>query len=175
MRFTMKYKTKVICAFWVICIPSLILGETLVRSQSYKQINENAADFSFSLVNLGSVQSELQCFRHCNSDGNCCGVGIRQSTLEKALNCLVMKKESASQVTNQDLADVQVYVKGNTYKVSVACLLDFIALRENSKCGDWENLKKINMDSKCEMCLFFCSNYFYAKQILNKILIQNMI
>ena len=77
----MKNKKKLICAFWVICIPSVVLVETLVQSESYKQIN--TADFSFSLVNLALVQNELRCFRHCNSDDNCRGVGLVEETGEK--------------------------------------------------------------------------------------------
>ena len=49
-----------------------------VQSDEYKWVKENDINFSFSLVNLGSVQSELQYFRHCNSDDNCRGVGLVQ-------------------------------------------------------------------------------------------------
>ena len=108
----MKNNTKVICALWVICNPSLI--SALVRSESYKWTKENDINFSFSLVNLGRVVgSKFQCFRHCNSDANCRGVCL---VLEKKeLTCFMMKNESAGQAANLNLADVQVNVKGNTY------------------------------------------------------------
>ena len=85
-----------------------------MQSETYKQIKKNAGDSSFSLVNLGSVQNELQCFRHC-SDDNCGGVGLVEETGEKkGLNCFMVKNESASQVASQE--DVRVYIKGNTCK-----------------------------------------------------------
>ena len=111
----MKNKRKAICALWMICISSIVLAKTLVRSEKYQQLKGQDVDLSFSLVNQGSVQSKLECFRHCNSDDDCRGVGLVQETGEKkALNCFMVKKKSAGQVANQDLAGVRVYVKGNT-------------------------------------------------------------
>ena len=99
----MKIKIKLICAVWVIYIQSV----AFVLSERYHRIKENDIGFSFSLVNLESVQSQLECFRHCNSDDNCRGVSLVQET--NGLNCFMMKKGSG----NQDLAGVQVYFKGN--------------------------------------------------------------
>ena len=111
----MKKKTKLICAFRVICIPSIVFAQTLVRSEKYRQLNGDVVGFNFSSVNLGPVQSQLQCFQYCNSDDNCRGVGLVEETGEKkGLNCFMMKNESASQVASQE--DVQIYIKGNTRK-----------------------------------------------------------
>ena len=89
---TMTYKMKVICAFWVICFPSLILAETLVRSETYTRTKENDIDCS---VNLRSVQNVFV-------------TAILTTTVveTKGLNCFMMN-ESTGHVANQSLAGVR--------------------------------------------------------------------
>ena len=82
-------------------------AEILTQSSTYRQ-HKGELGFNFTTMDQENIRNELQCFRACNEDSGCIGVGV-WNTNGIDVRCVKMNNNSNG---DSHLEDALVFLKG---------------------------------------------------------------